>query len=139
MYVDTSVLVSFYTGEELGHAAEAVLLGDASPAVSGLSEVELFAALARKVRSEELDARQAQHVRTQFTKHLDNGNFVRIALEPAHYRMARDWLALVELPLGSKDAIHLAAAALASMTLLTADAQQARAAEELGVEVMLLR
>lgn len=50
VYVDTSVLVAYYCPEPLSVAVQQFLIEQPKPAISSLTEVELFSALARKVR-----------------------------------------------------------------------------------------
>lgn len=108
------------------------------PALSDLSEVELFSALAQKVRVGEMCPEDAARVRALFLQHLDRGHFDRLALGRRHYQLARDWLASPPAPLRSLDALHLAAAALADRVLITADRRQAVAGEALGLQVWRL-
>lgn len=59
-------------------------------------------------------------------------------LEAAHYRWARDAIARFDLPLKSPDALHLAAAYVGELRLVTADRQLARNAGALGVRSELI-
>ena len=49
VYVDTSVLVAYYSPEKLSERAEEFLIGQDRVAISNLTELELFSALSRKV------------------------------------------------------------------------------------------
>jgi hypothetical protein len=106
--------------------------------VSDLSEVELLATLARKVRHAQLGGEDAQRVRTLFLTHLEDGLYTRLPLRRSHYRLARDWAGRGAAPLGAAGALHLAAASLAGRTLATADLTLIAAARELGVDVLPL-
>ena len=59
-------------------------------------------------------------------------------LEATHYRWARDGIERFDLPLKSPDALHLAAAYVGELRLVTADRQLARNAGALGVRSELI-
>ena len=138
VYVDTSVLVAFYVPEPLSTQAEDVLRAEGAPVVSDLTDVELFSALARKVRGKEMVAADAARVRALYTSHLEAGMFRRVPFDRSYFQLARNWLATLELPLRSLDCLHLAAASLGSLELVTGDRGLARAAESVGVQSQFL-
>jgi hypothetical protein len=139
MYIDTSLLVPYYCPEALSQAAERTLRRDPRPAVSDLVEVELFSALARKVRAREMTAADATRISAQFLDHLQAGLYARIAVQRRHYEAARGWLTRFTLPLRALDALHLALADTEGLRLATADRDLSRSARSLGVAVTLLR
>ena len=49
-YVDTSVIVAYYCTEPLSEKAEDFVTTHARPAISNLTELELFSAISRKIR-----------------------------------------------------------------------------------------
>jgi predicted nucleic acid-binding protein len=51
IYLETSVLAAFYVPEPLSAKAERAVRSEAKPAISELTELEFFSAVARKVRS----------------------------------------------------------------------------------------
>ena len=63
IYVDTSALVPYYCPEALSDAAQRFLASQNELAISDLEEVELFSALAKKVRAGEMGRKDAQRVR----------------------------------------------------------------------------
>jgi predicted nucleic acid-binding protein len=130
------VLAAYYAPEALSVEAQLVLRTFPCPAVSELTEVELASALARKVRQRELAAADAEQARALFTSHLESGFYRRIPLDRPHFRLARGWMTPAGPPLKSLDALHLAVASLAGLTLATADRQLATAAEALRVRVL---
>jgi predicted nucleic acid-binding protein len=138
-YLDTSILVAYYCPEPLSEAAETMILADAQPAVSALTEVELVSALARKIREGELSRENANRVLTEFQSHLNRFLFKRIPLERDHYSVAFHWLAQFAVPLRTLDALHLAVAAQNNIELVTADRQLLQSARKLGVRTRLLR
>jgi predicted nucleic acid-binding protein len=139
MYIDTSLLVSYYCPEALSHAAERTLRGDPRPAVSDLVEVEFFSALAHKVRGRAMSAADAARGGDHFLDHLRTGFYERIAVQRRHYEAARNWLARFTTPLRALDAVHLALADLEGLRLATADQDLSRSARRLGVAVTLVR
>jgi predicted nucleic acid-binding protein len=139
MYIDTSLLVSYYCPEALSRAAERTLRGDPRPAVSDLVEVEFFSALAGKVRVRAMSAADATRTCERFLDHLRTGFYVRIAVQRRHYEAARSWLAQFTSPLWALDALHLALADGEGLRLATADRNLSRSARRLGVAVTLVR
>jgi predicted nucleic acid-binding protein len=139
MYIDTSLVVPYYCPEALSQAAERMLRGDGSPAVSDLIEVEFFAALARKVRAREMPAADATRAGERFLDHLRSDLYARIAVQRRHYQVARGWLGRLTLPLRALDAVHLALAHLEGLHLATADHDLSRSARSLGIAVTLVR
>jgi predicted nucleic acid-binding protein len=94
VYIDTSVLVAYYSPEPLSEKAEAFLTGHERVAISNLTELELFSALSRKVREDGLDKSDAGKVAARFLSHVDGGFFEYLTVEPQHFRLARDWVGL---------------------------------------------
>ncbi|MDY6823459.1 MAG: type II toxin-antitoxin system VapC family toxin [Thermodesulfobacteriota bacterium] len=138
VYVDTSVLVAYYCPEELSQQAQAVLLSQAKPALSVLTEVELTSAVARKVRMNELDSAAGQRVLAKFGSHVAAGLFEVMAVENHHWQLAKSWIGLFATPLRTLDALHLAMAADAALELVTSDKSFFQSAEMLGVAARLL-
>ena len=138
IYVDTSVLAAFYLPEPLSSRAERLLRAEVAPAISDLTDVELLSAVARKVRGKEISAADGARVAATFLSHVSAGLYARIAVERAHFRLARDWLAGFTVRLRSLDALHLALASQAGAKLLTADRELAKAARTLDVATQLL-
>jgi predicted nucleic acid-binding protein len=138
IYVDTSLLVSYYTPEPISVKTEEFLTGQDSPAISSLTELELFSALSRKVREGGLQQADAGKVAARFLSHLDGDFFIHLSVETSHYRLARDWLGLFNTGLRSLDALHLAVASSHGLTIATADWGLSKRAQSLGLEVLLL-
>ncbi len=139
IYIDTSALVPYYCPEPLSAAAQKFLIRQVQPAISDLVEVELFSALARKVRAAQLRRADAQRIQATFRTHLDGGVYIRLSVESRHFAIARDWLAAFHPPLAALDALHLAVAAAQPCPIVTVDATLARAARALGVAARVLR
>jgi predicted nucleic acid-binding protein len=138
VYIDTSVLVSYYCPEPLSEAAERIILRSDKPSLSALTEVELASALSRKMREKEISQVDANRVITKFQSHLDQFLFKRIPLEREHCSLAFNWLIQLSIPLKTLDALHLAVAAGNNLQVITADRQLANSAQKLGLANKLL-
>jgi len=138
-YIDNSVLAAFYAPEpNSAEVIEILTSATIDPAVSNLTEVEFFSAIAKKLRTGEIEAITAKKIRQRFVSHLENFLYARLPLRTSHFRLATNWLSDAGPALAPLDALHVAAACFDDRTLLTADKGQAKAALELGVEVELL-
>jgi len=138
-YIDTSVLVAYYCPEPLSRRAEAALRRLRRPVISTLCEVEVVSALSRKVRSRLMGRADARRVLEQLGAHVAAGLYEMAPIDGEHFARARDWLARMDTPLRTLDALHLAVAGAASVPILTADAALARAARRLKLGARLLR
>jgi len=137
-YVDTTVLVAYYCPEPLSEKAEAFITAHTRPAISNLSELELFSAISRKIREGGLDRADGSRIVAKFLSHLDDLFYTKLIIEPYHYRLARDWIGQFTTSLRSLDAIHLAVASSERVTLITADEGLAKSAASLAVDAVLL-
>ncbi len=138
-YIDTSVLVAYYSPEDLSNHAEEFLTTCPQPAISSLTELEFYSALARKARAGDLAKGDAERLSAAFLAHLQGSIFTYLSLQDEHFRLACHWLALWNTALRSFDALHLALTATGGMTIVTADQQLARSAEALAVPVLFLK
>jgi uncharacterized protein len=138
IYLDTSVIASFYWPEALSEVVERLLRTETELGLSQLVEVELFSALSRRVRMREISQEEATKIAVRFQTHLDSGFYTCITLEPVHYQLAREWIGRFETSLRTLDALHLACASSNNLRLVTADEALAQSAEALEVEVQLL-
>lgn len=136
IYLDSSVIAAYYCPEPLSAKAEQIIRAEIRPALSDLTEVELFSAVSRKTRSRELSRDDAERIAAQFVAHLDAAWYTRLPLDRRHYQLARDWLGRFSTPLRSLDALHLAVAASDGLQLVTSDAELARSGKRLGVSVL---
>lgn len=137
-YIDTSVLAAYYCPEPLSEKVEEFLIDHPPPAISLLTEVELFSAISRKVREGGLHRTDASRITVKFLAHLDGTFYTRLYIEPLHYRLARDWMGQFDTSLRTLDALHLAVASSEGLTLVTADEGLAKAAKALAVDALLL-
>jgi len=137
-YIDTSVLVAYYSPEPLSGKAEAFLLSNGRPVVSALTEVEVLSALARKVREHAMSKTEAIRIKAKFMSHVESGMYGRLTVEPHHYKLAGDWIALFKWNLRTLDALHLAIVSSEGLPIVTADQGLAKSAAGLGLEVIRL-
>jgi len=138
VYVDTSIIVPYYCPEELSGKAEDFLLAEVRPAISSLTEVEVFSAVSRKVREGGLNKKTGRRILAKFLEHVDRNFYTNLAVVPYHFRLARDWIGLLNIGLRSLDALHLAIASTEGLRLVTADRGLAESATTLGLEVQVL-
>jgi predicted nucleic acid-binding protein len=136
--VDTGVLVAYYCPEPLSNKAEKFLTSHLQPAISALTELELFSAVSRKVRERGISERDAKRILATFVSHTDNKFYTYIPVQQHHYRLARDWVYLFKWGLKSLDALHLAIASSEGLTILSADRSLIRCAEAMGLTVISL-
>ncbi|HBR50409.1 MAG TPA: VapC toxin family PIN domain ribonuclease [Nitrospira sp.] len=137
-YVDTSILAAYYCPEPLSSAAEHALRNLSSPMISDLTLVEFASAISRKVREKTFSRESAVQLMTQFEPHLAEGYYKVLALKARDYHLAHSWLGQLTGTLRTLDALHLAVAQTAEISILTADRRLAAEARRLGVSVRLL-
>jgi len=137
-YLDTSLLVAYYCPEPLSAAAQRTIRRDDRPTISPLVEVELYSAVAAKVRARHLDRTTADQVLALFQQHVADARLGMVAIGEGEYALARNWLGRFATPLRALDALHLAAAHANDLTLVTADQALARSAKHLGVKSSLI-
>ena len=137
-YIDTSILGAYYCPEPLSEASEAALRGVAVPVISNLTLVEFSSLIARKRQFKELDARRVSRVSSLFRSNVDEGFYRRIILGAEHFIRAEQLIEAVAT-LRTLDALHLAAAMMEDIPIVTADGQLAGAAKKLKSGVILVR
>jgi predicted nucleic acid-binding protein len=138
VYADTSIVVAYYCPEEISEKAEKFLQEQATPAISSLTEIEMFSAVSRKVREGGLDRKAAKRILAKFLEHLEGQLFKNLPVQSHHFRLARDWIGLLNTRVKSLDALHLAIASAEGLMLVTADRGLAESAKTLGVEYTIL-
>jgi len=137
-YVDTSVLVAYYSPEPLSDKTEKFLTTPRQPAISALTELELFSAISKKVRKGGISKKDASRIIATFISHKDNKLYTHLPVQLHHYTLARDWIALFKLGLKSLDALHLAIASSEELTIVSADRSLLRSAEVMGLNAICL-
>lgn len=137
-YLDTSVLVAYYCPEPLSERVQSFLLEQEKPALSSLTEVEFFSAVARKVRTGETSKVDGNRIIAQFSAHLDTNLYILLPVLNHHWRLARGWIGLFTTPLRTLDALHLAIASAEGLEMVTSDKALHMAAQALGVKSIFL-
>ena len=137
-YIDTSILAAYYCPEALSDKAEEILTSINKPTISNLTRVELFSAVARKVR-EGMAQEDGNKIIRQFECHLrEQKLFRQLDVDEHHYIIAANWIAQFNTSLRTLDGLHLAVSFTAHLNLLTADIRLADAARFFGLEATLL-
>ena len=132
-YIDTSVLAAYYCPEILSDRVQAFLSALVRPAISNLTDLELFSAVSKKARMGELSHADGNRILSKFQSHLTTDLFRVIPIEMQHWRIARGWLSLFNTSLRTLDALHLAVASNEQLILYTADHQLLDSANALGL------
>jgi predicted nucleic acid-binding protein len=138
IYVDTSVLVAYYCPERLSEKVETFLVKHPRPTISALTEVEFFSAVSGKVRKKEMDLKDAGRVTARFLAHIDSNYYTNVPVEAHDYRLARNWIGMFRMELRTLDALHLAVASSAGLTLVTSDQGLYKSARSLAQDAILL-
>lgn len=138
IYLDTSVLAAYYCPEALSRRVQKLLSDVTKPALSDLTEVELYSAVAKKIRAEQLSSVDGHRILAKFSAHLDADLFNIVTVEKHHWRLARGWIGLFTTPLRTLDALHLSIASAEELKLVTADRLLYKAAESLEVPARLI-
>lgn len=138
LYLDTSVLVAYYCPEPMSRLVQELLVESVKPALSYLTEVELYSAVTGKVRSEEISGVDGNRILAKFSSHMDMNLFKVLPIEYHHWRLARGWIGLFSTSLRTLDALHLAVASAEECELITADKSLWQSANILGVAVRFI-
>jgi uncharacterized protein len=136
IYCDTSLLISGLTAETQTKTAQAWLKSQSagSLCVSGWVIAEFSSALSIKLRNRELSEPQRAQVMTQWRLMLVE-NFAVLPIAPPAFDLAARIADQHELGVKAGDALHLAVASQAGLTLATLDRKMASAATTLGTSV----
>lgn len=137
-YIDTSVLVSYYCPEKLSEVAEEFLINHNDLAISWLTGLEIYSAISRKIRINELSKFDGQAIRGQFVKNVEDNCYFLQPINKVHYESAREIIGHFNNSLRSLDALHLAIARQDTYTLVTADKVLAESAESLNIAFVYL-
>lgn len=135
LYFDTSALLPYYREEQASERVQALLLAQSQPVlISHLTEVEVANALARWVRTGDLDDAGANRIESAFYDDVRQGRFVRCLIETAHYQRAVHWIGTRKTRLRTLDALHLACAEYHQACLITEDDALLNAAVFFGLD-----
>jgi predicted nucleic acid-binding protein len=135
-YLDTNLIVGFFTSDSLSERAEVFLTANRGPFdLSDLAAAEFSAVIARQVRNRERPRDEAMAIFAEFDSWCE-ASAIRIALMSEHLVVADRYLRRLDLALLAPDAIHIAIAHLNGSTVVTFDRQMAAAARVLGIAVV---
>jgi predicted nucleic acid-binding protein len=136
LYFDTSALLPYYRQEAHSEAVQQLLLSQTTPAlISDLTRLEFASALARWVRTGELEEAHAQRISRALDDDFSAGRYTLCRNTPEHTELARQWLLARNTALRTTGALHLACAAHEDTTLVTLDEALQAAASTLGIRV----
>ncbi|MGD9162786.1 MAG: type II toxin-antitoxin system VapC family toxin [Desulfobacteraceae bacterium] len=138
LYIDTSVLVAYYCPESISLKAEKIIISTDMPVISPLTEVEFASALARKTREGQISVEASNKIINEFKSHIHQLLFKKVIIDTDCYNLAFNWLSGNDIPLATLDSLHLAAASLNNLKIVTADKQLSKAALKLCIECQLL-
>jgi uncharacterized protein len=136
LFVDTSALVKLYYSEPDSDQVEKTILGAARVFISELSKVEFASALAKKVRSGELDTKACREIWGAFQDDLRSIQIEVIGLFDEDYVRAAELILELGLdtPLRTLDSLQLAAALREPRSqFLSYDAALNQIAERIGL------
>jgi predicted nucleic acid-binding protein len=133
---DTSAIVKRYKVEQ-GHDAVARLFGDASAIVlAAHCKVEIASGFSREVHDGAIDAAQYGSAMAEVAEDFDDFEVLPITPEIEALAIA----AMTSHRLRAMDALHIGTAQMAQVDLfVTADRQQAKAAQASGLKTELIR
>jgi hypothetical protein len=136
-YLDTSALAKWYVPEQGSEAVATFLAEVGDVLISRLAVAEMRCLLARRRRAGMLSTAMEATIYGRFTEQIAQGHLQVEPLADARLVDALDLIRrLPDVPLRTPDAIHLASALAAAVSILaTADLVMRSAAIELGIEV----
>ncbi|CAN5238817.1 type II toxin-antitoxin system VapC family toxin [soil metagenome] len=139
IYLDTSVLVAIYVPEPHTENILAYLDENITKIfISRLTETEFHSALAIKLRTKQLTAKQVTEVTNVFNENLETFIYEKIFLSDNAFQQAINFLTIHKTNLRTLDALHLASANTISANLLTSDQDLAKAADYFNIPCKLL-
>jgi uncharacterized protein len=135
LYLDTSVLVAYYTPEVFSAQAETIIVGATDRVVSPLCLSEANAALRAKVFQGCLSQADATAARDRFRAHYAGGFYRTVQLDEQAFDLAAAIVWHIPVKIRTLDALHVVAAQSAGLRLATADARMRDAAQAAQVMV----
>lgn len=135
-YLDASIIVALFTDDALNDRAERFLQARTTWAVvvSDFATAEFASAVARRVRTKDLDKENARTAFASFDE-WSRSCAERIETTAADVANADGFLRCLDLTLRTPDALNIALCRRASAVLVTFDERMATCASQLGVGV----
>ncbi len=136
-YVDTSALVKRYVHESNSQAFDDfVVASDEQFAVVPLTLVELQSVLMRRLRQRDFDRNYLKRLRSHFDDDLRAALWVVQPFPVGAFAQASRLIEELDVALATLDALHIACAtSLGCSAFVTADRQQALAAQRCGLSI----
>lgn len=136
VYLDVNVIVPLFALDLLSGRAEEALrsLGD-DLVVSDFCAAEFSSVIARRVRTRDLRAEEALAAFSNFDVWCA-GYTRRLEIDTIDVSGASGLMRRLDLSLRTPDALHLAMVHRTNCKLLTFDRSMAKAAQELGIEIV---
>lgn len=136
VYLDASILVALFTDETLTQRAEAFFEArvPTSIVVSDFGSAEFVSAIARRVRTRDLDEVKARTAFGTFDE-WSRSSAERIETTAADVAAADGFLRRLDLTLRTPDALNIALYRRASAALVTFDDRMAACANRPGIDV----
>lgn len=136
LYFDTSAVLPYYRREPSSDYIETLLRAQSKPvAISELTQVEVASALARWVRTEEINEQQANRIQSAFFEDTAAGRLCVYPVTKPAFERAQHWLLTRRTALRTLDALHLAATEASGAELVTVDKAIRESASFLGLNV----
>jgi uncharacterized protein len=136
VYLDANVLVALFVNDTHNERAEKALAGQYDDLiVSNLSGAEFSSVIARRVRTRDLLASEARTAFANFD--IWCARHIRlIDLDSTDIAGATTLVRLLDFPLRTPDAVHLAMTRRIGCSLMTFDRAMVKAARSLGIDVV---
>ena len=134
LYADTSVLLPYYREGPASAVVESLFIEQSTPVViSEFARVAFASALARWVRTGELNEPQANRVESAFHDDVTEGRFQVLPVTSDMFQRANHWLLTRRTALRTLDSLQLACAEASESDFVTLDDDLFEAAEYLGI------
>ena len=140
MYIDSSVLVAYYFPEKNSEKVDKLIATaqEIKLFVSWLSDVEMYSAIAKKVRTKEISKHLGLAILKEYDADIKSRYYHRIDVNTEHFWHAKELIGNLQLNLRTLDGLHLAISKTENLTLITSDKQLAKVAEQIGSDYQLI-
>lgn len=133
-HLDTSVVIALLKPEALSDRADRFISENKTVILSDFAAAEFASAVARWVRSRELNMSEGHIALESFDSWVAR-SAQRVEIRPADVAAASAFLRRLDLPLRTPDAIHIAIAQRLGAPLVTFDRRMAASARAIGAAV----
>ena len=102
-YLDTSVLVAYYSPEKISDRVEQFLINKRNLAISQLTEIEFAFAITRKISKNEISQEAGIAVLRIFESHIGQKSYSHFPILANHYTTALKWITEFFTPHSTED------------------------------------